>query len=129
MKIDKYPIPKTCVYCNGKVSLISNAFVYGREYGNGLCYFCEKCNCYVGVHNDKVTPLGVLANNTMRLLKKRCHSTFDPLWQSGKITRNNAYSKLAKRLNIPLNECHFGWFDEPMLKRALKQINQMVTEL
>lgn len=37
------------------------------------------------------------------------------------ITTGEAYRRLAKLLNIPIKECHFGWFDKDALCKA-KQI-------
>lgn len=117
--MDKYPIPTTCPYCGGGVAYASNAVIYGREYGNGRCYICVKCDAYVGVHNRTNIPLGRLANRELRELKKECHALFDPVWKQNKnIKREHAYGRLANLLNIPINECHFGWFDKGMLLRA-----------
>ncbi len=117
--MDKYPIPIICPYCNGKVIYTSNATIYGREYGNGRCYRCMKCDAYVGVHNRTNIPLGRLANRELRELKKECHALFDPVWKQNKnIKREHAYGRLANVLNIPINECHFGWFDKEMLLKA-----------
>ncbi|MTI49441.1 MAG: hypothetical protein FH761_16535 [Firmicutes bacterium] len=120
MKIDKYPIPKKCIYCGSKVKLVSNSKIYGREYGNGKCYLCEGCKAYVGVHPDLKTPLGRLANKELRELKIKAHSLFDPHWKDGNIKRHQAYKELAEKLEIPRNECHFGWFDKDMLLKAIK---------
>ncbi|MBY9079539.1 hypothetical protein KIH86_03840 [Paenibacillus sp. HN-1] len=123
--IDKYPIPTTCPYCNSPVILTSNAVIYGREYGNGRCYKCTACDAYVGVHNQTTIPLGRLANREMRELKMKCHSLFDPVWKLNKsIKREFAYRCLANALGIPMNECHFGWFDRDMLLKALFVLGQ-----
>jgi DNA-directed RNA polymerase subunit RPC12/RpoP len=71
MKLDKYPIPTTCPYCNSKVICTSNAEIYGKEYGNGRCYKCTSCDAYVGVHDGTNIPLGRLANKQLRELKKK----------------------------------------------------------
>ena len=120
--IDRYPVPIVCPYCNSSVIFTSNAEIYGRQYGNGMCYKCTECNSYVGVHTGTKIPLGRLADKELRELKKECHSLFDPVWQKNKnITRDMAYRILAELLEIHVNECHFGWFDKKTLHRA-KQI-------
>lgn len=123
--IDLYPIPTVCPYCGSPVFLTSNAEVYGKAYGNGKCYKCTVCDSYVGVHDHKVNgayiPLGRLANRELRELKKQCHALFDPTWQKDKrLNRDKAYGRLANRLGIPIEECHFGWFDKDRLLRALE---------
>lgn len=119
-KIAPYPIPTACDYCGAPVIFTSNAVVYGKEYGNGKCYKCTKCNCFVGVHDGTEIPLGRLANKELRDLKKKCHTLFDAVWKDNKrINREQAYGRLANVLGIPASECHFGWFDKDMLLRCL----------
>jgi len=100
----------------------SNAEVYGRKYGNGMCYKCTACDSYVGVHNGTKEPLGRLANKELRTLKVECHNLFDPIWKGPYKTlqRTAAYTKLAELLGIRYHECHFGWFDKAMLLRCIE---------
>jgi DNA-directed RNA polymerase subunit RPC12/RpoP len=118
--------PKTCRYCNSKVELVSNKEVYGREYGNGKCYKCVKCGAFVGVHPDLKTPLGILADKELRELRKKAHGLFDRIWKNKKNyesrtrARNKAYKKLAEKLGIPYNECHFSWFDKDTILEAIE---------
>lgn len=110
--------PTVCNICGGRVVFIENKQIYGKSYGSGYCYFCTKCHAYVGTHKNKHRKaMGILANKEMRLWKMRCHSVFDSLWQNNK-ERNFLYSKLAKALNIPVEDCHFGYFDMSMLQKA-----------
>ncbi len=119
--VTPYPIPTACDYCGATVIYTSNAEIYGKEYGNGRCYKCTACDSYVGVHDGTRIPLGRLANQELRDLKMQCHVLFDPIWKNNKrINREQAYGKLANVLNIPANECHFGWFDKDMLLRCLE---------
>jgi len=62
--------------------------------------------------------LGILADGRLKNLKVQCHDLFDYFWKSNKMSRAQAYVEMAARLNIPADECHFGWFDEEMLLRA-----------
>lgn len=119
-RITSYPIPKTCLYCNSDVIYTSNKEVYGRIHGNGKCYKCTNCDAYVGVHTGTNVPLGRLADKKLRKLKIKAHSLFDPLWKNGGMKRGEAYHHLAKKLGIPKRECHFGWFDETMLLKAIE---------
>ena len=110
-KITPYPIPAVCDFCGAPVIFTSNSAVYGgKEYGNGKCYKCTKCDSYVGVHDGTEIPLGRLADKELRSLKKRCHALFDPVWKENKyLSRGQAYGKLANYLlNISADECHFG---------------------
>ncbi|MEE0637761.1 zinc-finger-containing protein [Adlercreutzia sp.] len=111
--------PTVCNICGGKVSYVSNARVYGSRYGSGWCYLCESCGAYVGTHGPRPREaLGILADKRMRRLKMECHELFDRTWDTN-AERRERYARLAGRLGIPVAECHFGYFDAPMLERAL----------
>ena len=67
--------PTRCNICGGPVTYGSNARIYGREYGSGYCYLCERCGAYVGTHKPRPREaLGLLANEPMRTGKKMCHA-------------------------------------------------------
>lgn len=117
--------PKICNICNGDVIFTDNKIIYGKNYGSGKMYICTKCGAYVGTHEPRPTEaFGLLADKQMRDMKMKCHELFDAKWRHEKTSkarhhaRNKAYENLAKALNIPLNECHFGYFDIDMLNKA-----------
>lgn len=62
----------------------------------------------------------------MREMKMKCHELFDCQWKNEKtskkrrIARKKAYGNLAVKLNIPIKECHFGYFDMDILNKAYK---------
>ena len=110
--------PTVCNICGGKVEYISNDKIYGRKYGSGYCYHCTKCGAYVGTHKSRPRiAFGILANKEMREMKMACHEAFDALWDTSK-KRKRLYKKLAKRLNIDVADCHFGYLDLDVLNSA-----------
>ncbi len=117
IKYEKRPLK--CPFCGGDIRYVSNAEIYGKEYGNGKCYLCKKCDAYTGTHNDTNIALGIIANKEMRELKKQCHGIFDNLWHNRK-ERNELYYKLSKLMNIDRRHCHFGHFDTEELEKALQ---------
>lgn len=46
------------------------------------------------------------------------HAAFDPLWQSGKFSRGEAYEWLASELGIPVTACHMVLFDVAMCAKV-----------
>lgn len=47
------------------------------------------------------------------------HAAFDPLWQSGRMSRTRAYSELARRLGIPKHRAHMQMFDVATCERVV----------
>ena len=118
--------PTECNLCGGAVEYIPNAKIYGRAYGSGYCYRCRDCNGYVGTHKRRPwEAFGILANDEMCEWKRKCHIVFDNLWQDKTERfryRSRYYNALAKKLNINKKNCHFGYFDVPLLKKAYEII-------
>ena len=107
------PVPDTCHLCGECCGIVNNSEIYGREYGEWpWAVLCAGCGAYVGLHPFTGIPLGTLANAEMRDARKRAKALFNPLWQSGEMTRTEAYHWLAHAMGIPdVEECHIGWFN------------------
>ncbi len=116
--------PTKCNLCGGKVIFTSNAKIYGKEYGSGKCYLCTSCGAHVGTHEPHPdVAYGLLSNSAMCKAKKKLHGVFDPYWKDApkpKKTRTALYRWLSERMEIPIEECHFGFFDLEQLNRAYK---------
>ena len=98
-----------CNYCGKPAAYVDSSIVYHKSYG--MIYYCPPCTAWVGVHKGTDKPLGRLANAELREWKKKAHAAFDPLWQGGKMRRNQAYAWLAQRLGLPTHLTHIGMFD------------------
>lgn len=121
-KVDNYPIETICPYCGGEVIFTTNDFIYGRKYGNGLCYVCVSCKANVGVHTGTTVPKGRLADKELAELRKECHALFDPIWHNGVKTgmsRRDVYTKLAEELGIPRQQSHIAWFTKEELLQVI----------
>lgn len=106
------PVPTKCRFCGSSVRVATHQEVYGRDFSDWpYVYHCDDCGACVGMHPFTNIPLGTLADRATREARKNCKKPFEAIWRSGKMTRNEAYLWLAGKLKIPLEECHFGWFD------------------
>jgi hypothetical protein len=114
-----YKLSSKCPYCGGTVSKTSNANLYDREYGNGMCYMCDTCEASVGCYDDG-TPLGRLADKELKDLKMQAHAKFDPLWKDGSMKRKDAYKWLANKLRIRVEDCHIGYFGKDALLKVIE---------
>lgn len=105
------PAPTVCPHCAGEVKIASHDEIYGKAYGEWpWAYLCTSCRAYVGMHPFTNIPLGTLADAPLRKARKECKQPFEMLWQSKKMTRDEAYAGLAKHMGVATEECHFGWF-------------------
>lgn len=121
------PAPTTCPNCFGPVSLVNNAEIYGKSYGDWpWAYRCDdrQCNTHIGLHPYTAIPLGTMANAELRAARMAVKVVFNPIWQGGVgsygIARSKAYAWLAAQMGIPVARCHIGWFDVHMCNRAVQ---------
>lgn len=118
------PIPKECPNCGGSVKIVGNEAIYGRPCGLWpWALLCSGGESYVGLHPFTAIPLGTLADARTREARKRAKDIFNPLWQSGRMSRHQAYALLAGRLGIDVASCHIGWFDEQQCERAISVLS------
>ena len=116
--------PPTCPYCEYPAILADSAEVYaGRSYGP--IWICGPCGAYVGCHKGTTRPLGRLADAELRAWKRRAHEAFDPLWQSGGMTRHEAYWHMAAIMGLRLSEAHIGEFDVEQCERLVERLSSV----
>jgi hypothetical protein len=115
----------TCPYCQSEVQYKDSELVY-KEKSYGMVYVCSQypyCNAYVGVKKGTSIPAGRLANSELRYWKKKAHAAFDAKWRAARRTRKariKAYEWLAKKLEIPYQACHLGYFDVDLCKKVVE---------
>lgn len=117
----KNPLPpiEECRYCGGKVAVLENKIIYGRNYGEyPWMYICLGCNAYVGLHPFTNIPLGTLANAQLRKFRNECKDAFNQIWRDKHMTRSEAYAWLADQMGIDVGVCHFGWFEREECLKA-----------
>jgi hypothetical protein len=115
-----------CQYCKHPAELVTGKEIYPRLRNLHAKKFwcCEACDAYVGCHEagkgygNGTRPLGLLANEELRAAKQAVHASFDIIWQTGDMTRRQAYQWLADKLGIPFTECHIGMFTVELCERA-----------
>lgn len=62
---------------------------------------CDTCGNYVGCHHktdNPTKPLGVIATKEILEARKKIHALLDPLWESKKIKRGQAYAYVTNRM-------------------------------
>ncbi len=113
-----------CPYCNKKPELVTGIKIYPHRPDLRKLEFwlCEPCWAYVGTHKRSGLPLGRLADKDLRSAKSAAHRAFDPIWQSKKMKRGDAYAWLARELGISSKDCHIGEFDQIQCGAVMKAV-------
>jgi ssDNA-binding Zn-finger/Zn-ribbon topoisomerase 1 len=116
-----------CPYCGGQAHLQPDRTVYNKPYGR-MVWVCENfphCNAFVGSHHDG-TPFGSLANKPLRIMRRKAHDCFDPLWLTEKLyVRKIAYKYLAMLMDIPEEECHIGHFNYEQCQQVIELVPEL----
>lgn len=89
--------PSQCDNCQEPlVTITNNHVVYGKNFGEWpMIYLCMSCGAFCGCHPFSVFPLGLMANDETRALRRSLHAMIDPLWKSGGWSRNEVYWLMA----------------------------------
>lgn len=125
-----------CPYCGEPAKLVTGKTIYPhrRDLHDKPFYECAECGAYVGCHPGTTDPIGTLANARTRRARTLAHAAFDPLWRdkSGLFAtgghrrfnygeaRRRAYVWLAKQMDVTVNNCHIGMFDESQCARVVE---------
>lgn len=111
----------TCPSCLKEAHWCDNKEVYGRSFGrSSMCYYCKRCDYYVGCHNNSQKPLGVMASKETRKLRMKCHSKFDEFWRYNFVSRDDGYLWLQRQMKKNEDEAHIGMFNEEDCKKLLE---------
>lgn len=88
------------------------------------CQVWPICESTVGA-DPKGNPQGTPADAETKQLRGRCHEMFDIWWQSGTMTRKQAYKTLQRLMNMTKEDAHFGRFTAAQCREFLDKVKQM----
>lgn len=126
-----------CNYCQQPARLVDHKELYGKSAPK-LYWFCQDCDAYVGCHpaadvngkggvGDGTVPMGTLANSALRRLRMKAHGSFDPFWKKQGWSRTEAYSWLAKALELPRSKCHIAMMDNKLCQQVQDLVRKQYT--
>lgn len=104
-----------CPYCGSRALLRPASVVYGPKASDPaapyfICARYPACDAYVAAHKRTRLPMGSLANAELRRKRIQAHAALDRLWESGLMSKKQAYLWLQAKLGLPGEETHIGRF-------------------
>lgn len=118
-----------CPYCGSPVLFRSADGIYRENNENTMLYICSRypeCDAYVRVHKGTKTPVGSLANHSLRSLRREAHRYFNRLYESGLMDKQDAYQWLADIISAPLPEAHIGHLGEYYCKQVIEESRKLL---
>lgn len=115
-----------CIECGGQPRLTDGREIYPHRADLAAKSF-YKCGCgaYAGCHPDTTTPLGYPCGAATRKARGEAHAVIDPIWRQRLASRPAVYADLARRLDIPRDECHVAWMDAARAREAARAGREM----
>jgi hypothetical protein len=92
-----------CTYCGSKQR--------ASDSDCGMPFRCRTRTVRKAAHSERIEQV--------QMYKRLAHQAFDPLWQSGLMGRDAAYSWLAEQLGIPKKYTHIAMFGIGTCKRVI----------
>ena len=120
-----------CPYCGAAVVYRSADGIYRDNSKGTMLYVCShypQCDAYVRVHAGTNIPVGTLANHELRTLRRTAHHYFDQLYQSGMMSKQDAYQWLADLICAPLSEAHIGYLGEYYCKQVIEESRKLLEQ-
>ena len=94
-----------------------------------MAYVCPRypeCNSYVLARPDTLKPMGTLAWPELRRLRRAAHISFNQLYESGLMTKREAYRWLAGIVQAPLACAHIGYLGEYYCRVVIEESEKLL---
>lgn len=96
----------------------------------GSLYICSKPKCngkHLAHPNGK--PTGIPCNRSTAKARIKAHKALDRIWQSGRVTRQQAYVILKRIMGMTIEEAHIGRFTKEQCYHLIKRLDELGTEV
>ena len=93
-----------------------------------MLYVCKRypeCDAYVSVHEGTRVPMGIMADGKLRKLRIEAHREFDKLFESGLMSRREAYEWLAHMTQSPMGKAHIGYLGEYYCQAVINESRKL----
>ena len=117
-----------CPYCGSTVIFRSADGIYKDNSKGAMLYVCKRypeCDAYVSVHEGTRVPMGIMADGKLRKLRIEAHREFDKLFESGLMSRREAYEWLAHMTQSPMGKAHIGYLGEYYCQAVINESRKL----
>ena len=120
-----------CPYCGARAFLRPASVVYGERAAPGsklyVCGNYPACDSYVAAHRVSRLPMGTLANRELRRKRRMAHIALNRLWESGMMSKKEAYRWMQVQMGLPETEAHIAKFSEMRCEQVIRLCDRFLS--
>ena len=121
-----------CPYCGSQAFLRPASLVrQGKPTEPGeevyVCAHYPACDSYVAAHRVSRLPMGTLANRELRRKRRMAHIALNRLWESGMMSKKEAYRWLQIQMGLPETEAHIARFSEMRCEQVIRLCDRFLS--
>lgn len=91
-----------------------------------VCIRYPRCDSYVMAKPDTLEPMGDLAGPELRRLRRAAHISFNRIYESGLMTKRDAYRWLANVAQAPMNHAHISHLGEYYCQVVIQESEKLL---
>ena len=118
-------------HCGSPAVLRSAEGLCRTHRPGAMAYVCSRypvCDSYVMAHPGTLEPMGSLAGPKLRQLRYAAHREFNKLYQSGLMSKRDAYQWLAMTVQAPMAHAHIGHLGEYYCQVVIDESRKLLQE-
>lgn len=116
-------------HCGSHVVLRDAGDVCRVHREGAKAYVCARypaCNSYVMAHPDTLEPMGSLAGPELRRLRYEAHQQFNRIYESGLMSKQEAYQWLAGVVQAPMRHAHIGHLGDYYCREVIRKSRELL---
>lgn len=94
-----------------------------------MAYVCIRyplCDSYVMAKPDSLEPMGTLAGPELRRMRRAAHISFNRIYETGLMTKRDAYKWLSDIVQAPMEHAHIGHLGEYYCKVVIQESEKLL---
>lgn len=118
-------------HCGSHAVLRSAEGLCKKHREGAMAYVCARypvCNSFVMAHPDTLEPMGSLAGPELRRLRYEAHQQFGKLYQTGLMSKKDAYRWLSMVIQAPMSHAHIGHLGEYYCQVVIRESKELLQQ-